>query len=146
MKRSVVLTLFILALALILLIAGLCVYFFFFHPSEKEAEPSLLSVEAYAARTWPDYSADYSGGVLTLVRETDMTYAEACALGGDIYRDELAPETYVGVVQTIAMDVAATCGVAPTVVLRYSATDGGTVFSVSSTGEIETCWSDGGTP
>lgn len=146
MKKSVVLTLFILALALILLIAGLCIYFFFLHtPSgETETDPALLSVEEYAARQWPDYAANYSGGVLTLTRATDMSYDEACALAGDIYKDELAPETYVSVVQTIAIDVAATCGVAPTVVLRYSSTDGGTVFSVSSTGEIETCWSEGG--
>ena len=146
MKKSVVLTLFILALTLILIIAGLCIYFFFIHSStgEAETEAPLLSVEEYAARQWPDYAADYSGGVLTLTRETGMTYEEACALGGDIYRDELAPETYVSVVQTIAIDVAATCGVAPTVVLRYSSSDGGTVFSVSSTGEIVTCWSGGG--
>ncbi|MBQ7871230.1 MAG: hypothetical protein IJ357_03730 [Oscillospiraceae bacterium] len=146
MKKSVVLTLFILALALILLIAGLCIYFFFIHDSagEAESEASLLSVEEYAARQWPDYAADYSGGVLTLTRETGMTYEEACTLAGDIYKDELAPETYVSVVQTIAIDIAATCGVAPTVILRYSSSDGGTVFSVSSTGRIETCWSEGG--
>lgn len=144
MKKSLILTLFILALVLILVIAGLCIYFFFlYEPAQDSTEnPALLTVEEYAAQQWPDYAAEYSGGVLTLMRSTDMTYAEACELAGDIYTDELAPETYVSVVQTIAIDIAASCGVSPTVILRYSTTDGETVFAVSSTGAIETCWRD----
>lgn len=145
MKKSLVLTLFILALILILCIAGLCVYFLCFHrPAEAETEPSTLSVASYAAQQWPDYAADYSGGVLTLTRQIDMTYEEACLRGSEIYADELAPETYLPLVQTIALDVAATCDETPTVLLRYCSADGQTVFSVSSSGEISTCWSEGG--
>lgn len=145
MKKSVVLTLFIFSLVLILLIAGLCIYFFLLRaPAQETPDSTPLSVADYAARQWPDYDVRYTDGLLTLSRQTDMTYAEARTLAADIYRDELAPETYLTVVQTIAIDVAANCDAAPEVLLRYCSTDGETVFSLSSSGEIQTCWAEKG--
>ena len=98
---------------------------------------------AYVNEHWAGYDAVYDpmSRVLTLSKETQLTYDAACAYGGSVYAGELAPETYQSDASSIALDVAAHCGTSSlTVTLCYRSTDGEPIFTVSSGGEIWTCW------
>lgn len=100
-------------------------------------------IEAYVNEHWPGYEAAYdpASNVLTLSRETALSYEAACAYGGSVYEGELAPETFQQDAASIALDVAAHCGIASlSVTLRYVSSDGSPIFTVSSGGEIRTCW------
>lgn len=123
----------------------LCVRFVSLYRDAKETEPpaQTLSVEEYAAQKLPEYERTYDKktNTLTLTRASALSYEEACTIGGNIYVDELAPETYLNQVRSIDLDVTAQCNCgALTVVLCYTATDGTPIFTVSSEDEIWTCW------
>ena len=100
-------------------------------------------IVAYTKEHWPEYEPVYdpASGVLTLSKETALTYEDACAYGGSVYKDELAPETFRTSAAYIAFDIAARCG-APdlSVTLSYRSADGKPIFTVGSGGEVWTCW------
>lgn len=108
-----------------------------------ETEAVYEEVEAYAAKSWPGYEQSYdeAAQILTLSHPTTMSYENACSYGGNVYTDELAPETYLEQVRTIAVDVIAHCGCPSlNVVLQYTGTEGEPIFTVSSDGTVWTCW------
>ena len=100
-------------------------------------------IEAYVKEHWSGYDAAYDPAthVLTLSRETQMRYDDACAYGGSVYEGELAPQTYQRDAANIALDVASHCG-SPSlsVTLCYLSTDGKPIFTVSNDGTVWTCW------
>lgn len=108
-----------------------------------QTEVSYEDIETYAANHWPDYVCDYDSDtqILTLSHETTMSYDNACSYGGNVYTDELAPETYLNQVRSIAIDVISHCGNSSVnVILEYESSDGKPIFSVNSDGSIWTCW------
>lgn len=113
-----------------------------FQSGQEATEPSAaLSVEDYAQTYLTGYTAQLDGQTLTLTKPAGLTYAEACKHGGSIYEGELAPETYLPQVQSIALDIAAKCGMrGVSVILQYESSDGEAIFSVSSDGTVQTCW------
>lgn len=111
--------------------------------AQETQSPDLPSVEAYAGEHWRDFQCSYDGKTLVLAQKTDMTYENACAYGGNIYTEELAPETYLSQVYSIRADVLANCKTESLEVeLSYLSTEGEPIFTVSSTGDIFTCWED----
>ena len=111
-----------------------------------ETEQS-ADIEAYVKEHWTGYEPSYDPDscVLTLSKDTAMTYDAACAYGGSVYKDELAPETFRTNVAYIAFDIAAHCDVPSlSVTLSYRSTDGKPIFTVGSDGEIWTCWDTDG--
>ena len=147
MKKWLIAALLIFLAVLIALGVFLIVRFLSLYGSmqtdETEATAQSADIVAYAKEHWSDYDPVYdpAAGVLTLSKTTAMTYDAACAYGGSVYTDELAPETFQQNAASIAFDVAAHCG-APSlsVTLCYRCTDGQPIFTVSSGGEIWTCW------
>ena len=140
--------LLVLILTAVLILIAVSVYlvlqFTSLYQETNATEPAALqSVQEYAAENLSEYDARYDGAtqVLTLERAASISYADACLVGGKIYADELAPETYLGQVQSIALNVASNCDcTALTVVLSYVSNDGKAIFTVSSNGDIWTCW------
>ena len=113
----------------------------------KEETQQSADIEAYVNEHWSGYEAAYdpASNVLTLSRETALPYDAACAYGGSVYEGELAPETFQQDAASIALDVAAHCGRSNlSVTLCYVSSDGKPIFTVSSGGEIWTCWEPAG--
>lgn len=109
----------------------------------SQTDASYEDVEAYAEKHWPNYICSFNADdrVLTLSQDTTMSYDNACSYGSSVYTDELAPETYLNQVRSIAIDVIAHCGDSSlNVVLEYVSNDGKPIFSVGSDGSIWTCW------
>lgn len=137
------------AIVLVLLLALSVFLIIYFIGLAESTEPSAdneveyEAVEEYVAKVWPNYESDYDSEnqILTLSYETTMTYENACSYGGSVYTDELAPETYLDQVRSIAIDVIAHCGCRSlNVILQYTSSDGKPVFTVCSDGSIWTCW------
>ena len=131
----------------VLLTAGifLCIRFVSIYRETQEAESTAqsLSVEEYAAQKLPEFAWEYDRktNTLTLSRVSSLSYEDACSIGGKVYVDELAPETYLDQARSIDLDITAQCrSGALTVVLCYLSTDGEPIFTVSSEGDIWTCW------
>lgn len=111
--------------------------------SSAETNIAFEAVEEYVAKSWPNFISNYDTQeqLLTLSHETTMTYENARSYGGNVYAEELAPETYLEQVRSIAVDIIAHCGCSSLeVVLEYTSSDGQAIFSVSSNGDIWTCW------
>ena len=131
----------------VLLTAGifLCIRFVSLYRETQETETAAdgLSVEEYAAQKLPEFAWEYDRktNTLTLSRVSSLSYEDACSIGGKVYVDELAPETYLDQARSIDLDITAQCrSGALTVVLCYLSTDGEPIFTVSSEGDIWTCW------
>lgn len=148
MKKRLIAALLILLALLIAVGVFLIVRFLSLYGGmQKEAaQESTRSadVEAYVKEHWPGYEASYDDTTrtLTLSKETQLDYDAACAYGGSVYTDSLAPETFRHDAASIALDVSAHCDV-PTlsVTLCYLSADGTPIFTVSSSGDVWTCWS-----
>ncbi|MGN1306333.1 MAG: hypothetical protein ACI4V3_01535 [Faecousia sp.] len=140
----------IIAVAIILVVlltAGvfLCIRFISIYRETQETESTAqsLSIEEYAAQKLPEFVREYDRktNTLTLSRVSSLSYEDACSIGGKVYVDELAPETYLNQARSIDLDITAQCrSGALTVVLCYLSTDGEPIFTVSSEGNIWTCW------
>ena len=142
MKKTLLILLPIFAVLLIVAIAAFAMFLNF--ASVNDSEPSTLEDTdflSYVREQWQLNDADYADGVLTVRKSFDITYEQACKLGANIFTDDLAPESYLSLVATLAGDLSSRFGNAPSlVVLRYCSSDGQTIFSVNSKGEISTCW------
>lgn len=111
--------------------------------SESSSKAKTISVEEYVAPLWQNFSCEYDEKTNTLImtRETSLSYESACTYGGSVYTGELSPESYLTNAVSIAADVSANCAIdGLEVVLRFTATDGAAVFTVSSDGTVWTCW------
>lgn len=145
MKKWLIAAIAIILVVLITVCVFVCIRFLSIYREAKEETTSgqTLSVEEYAAQKLPEFEREYdkTTNTLTLSRTASLSYADACSLGGKVYVDELAPETYLEQVRSIDLDITGQCRCgALTVVLRYLSTDGEPIFSVSSEGDIWTCW------
>ena len=142
MKKTLLILLPIFAVLLIVAIAAFALFLNF--ASVNDSEPSTsedTDFLSYVREQWQLNDADYADGVLTVRKSFDITYEQACKLGANIFTDDLAPESYLSLVATLAGDLSSRFGNAPSlVVLRYCSSDGQTIFSVNSRGEISTCW------
>lgn len=144
MKKGLVIAVAVILVVLIAACVILGVRFLSVYRSATGGETTAqtLPVQDYAAQKLPEFECAYdeAAKTLTLSRSSSLSYDDACAFGGKVYVDELAPETYLAQARSIALDVEAQCGSRVTVVLCYTATDGKPIFTVSSGGEIRTCW------
>lgn len=144
MKKRLIIAAAIILVVLIAVCVFLGVKFLSLYRSAGDTESAAqkLSVQDYAAQKLPEFDCAYdeAAGALTLSRSVSLSYDDACAIGGKVYVDELAPETYLPQARSISLDVEAQCGRTVTVVLCYRSTDGKPIFTVSSGGEIWTCW------
>lgn len=145
MKKWLILAVAIIIVVLLTVGIFLCIRFVSIYRETQAAESTAqsLSVEEYAAQALPEFVCDYDrkANTLTLSRTSSLSYDEACSIGAKVYVDELAPETYLIQARSIDLDITAQCRVgALTVVLRYLSTDGEPIFTVSSEGDIWTCW------
>ena len=112
---------------------------------ENAPVPPTSPVEDYVRVHWPQYEYSYESAsqCLTLIRQTNMEIDTARRVGGNVYVETLAPETYLENVSAIAIDVISHCDCPElTVNLQYTSVEGECIFSVSSNGEIYTCWEE----
>ena len=100
----------IIAVAVILVVLiAVCVFFgvkflsLYRSADDTESTAQKLSVQDYAAQKLPEFDCSYdeAAGALTLSRSASLSYDDACAIGGKVYVDELAPETYLSQVRSI---------------------------------------------
>ena len=147
MKKSLI----ALVLVILALLIGLGVFLvvqFIGLTDSAEPEPVEQDAEAiteYVKEHWPDFDASYdpSEKILTLSQPTKLSYEAACDYGGNIYCDELAPESYLPQARSIAIDIMGNCGCSGVnVVLSYESTEGKPVFTVNSNGTVWVCWED----
>lgn len=111
--------------------------------SDREAAPPSSEVESYMSAHWPQYESIYDSSTQTLQlnKQTTMEIDSARKVGGKVYVDALAPETYLENVSAIAVDVISHCSCPRLkVILSYISVEGETIFSVASDGSIYTCW------
>ena len=100
-------------------------------------------IEGFMAENWPQFQAsfDEQANILTLTKTVNISYEEACAVGGSTYTGDLAPEAYLDQVETIALDIQANFYyMKVNVILSYLSEEGTPIFSVSDDGSVETCW------
>lgn len=145
MKKWLIIAVAIILVVLLTVCVFLCVRFvsLYHETQETEAATGGLSIEEYAAQKLPEFAREYDRktNTLTLTRVSALSYEDACGIGGKVYVDELAPETYLDQARSIDLDITAQCrSGALTVVLCYLSTDGKPIFTVSSEGDIWTCW------
>lgn len=110
---------------------------------DQSAASPTSEVENYVEQHWPqyEYAYDSTTQILHLIKQTEVHIDTAKKVGGNVYVDELAPETYLDNVSAIAVDVISHCDCPElTVILTYASTEGESIFSVSSSGKIVTCW------
>lgn len=132
----------LIAVSVFLIVRFLSLYGEMQQDATTETEQS-ADIEAYVNAHWSGYEPTYdpTTRILTLSRETPLSYDDASAYGGSVYEGELAPETYQRDAANIALDVASHCGIPSlTVTLCYLSADGKPIFTVSSAGAIWTCW------
>ena len=141
MKKTLLILLPLLAVLLIIAIAA-CVLFLKLYPGgSKPTESRDTDLLSYVQEHWQLSDTQFSDGTLTVRKSFDITYEQACKLGGNIFVDDLAPESYLSLVATLAADLDTQFDNPPSLVLlRYCSNDGQTIFSVNSNGEISTCW------
>lgn len=146
MKKWLVAAIVAFLVILITVGAVLIVHFISLYREVNQSSPTaeLRAVQEYAEEMLPDYIAhEYNAETqtLTLKRASELSYDDACAIGGNIYCDELAPQTYLAQVQLHALDIASHCDCSNlTVVLCVVSTEGKPIFTVSSGNEIWMCW------
>ena len=145
MKKWLILAVAIILVVLLTVGVFLCIRFVSIYRETQETETTAeqYSVEEYAALKLPEFAREYDRktNTLTLSRVSALSYEDACSFGGNIYVDELAPETYLDQARSIDLDITAQCrSGALTVVLCYLSTDREPIFTVSSEGDIWTCW------
>lgn len=145
MKKWLILAVAIILVVLLTVGVFLCIHFvsLYREANETESTAKKLSVEEYAAQNLQEFTHEYDKktNTVTLTRISSLSYDDACSIGGRVYVDELAPETYLEQVRSIDLDITAQCrSGALTVVLCYLSTDGQPIFTVSSEGDIWTCW------
>lgn len=142
MKKTLWILLPLLAVLLIIAVTA-CVLFVKLAP-DGHGEGSTAQKEdilSYVQEQWQLTDNEYADGVLTVRKSFDITYEQACKLGGNIFTEDLSPESYLSLVATLAGDLETKFENAPKLVLLcYCSSDGQTIFSVSSRGEITTCW------
>lgn len=142
MKKTLLILLPLLAILLIVAVAA-CVLFVKLYPSGDNATTTSRDADflSYVQEHWQLTDVQYADGTLTVRKSFDITYGQACKLGGNIFTDDLAPESYLSLVATLAGDLETQFDNPPSLVLlRYCSSDGHTIFSVDSNGEISTCW------
>ncbi len=140
MKKTLWILLPLLSVLLIIAITA-CVLFLTLAPSSGNDATTLPNTDivSYVQEHWQIADAEYANGTLTIRKSFDITYEQACKLGGNIFTEDLAPESYLSLVATLAADLETQFE--PTLVLLcYCSSDGQTIFSVNSQGEISTCW------
>ena len=102
------------------------------------------SVQTVVQENWPQFSEidyDEAAGTLRLTQESAMSYASAQKFGGEVYKDDLALESYLDIVGVISYDVRSACGLQDlTVTLEGVSSDGQTIYTVCSDGTITSCW------
>lgn len=151
MKKSLIAAVLVILFSVILLTVAI---FLIVGAAQQKAaeEPTQESAQGpdsiitYVKENWSGYQPLYdpATNVLTLSRETAMDYEAACAYGGSVYEGDLAPETFRQNAASIALDVSAHCSEPSlSVTLCYLSSDGKPIFTVSSGGEIWTCWETG---
>ena len=144
MKKWLIVCVLVVLALLIALGAFLAVRFFRLYQTQNATEPpASVSVEDYAQDYLTAYDARYdaASATLTLTKQTNLSYDEACKHGASIYEGELAPDTYLPQVRSLLLDVAAKCGISDLkIILQYESSDGEAIFTVSSDGTVDTCW------
>lgn len=143
MKKWLIVASLVLALALIVGCVVLCVRFIGLYTNGDETTQTDTGLGDYVREHWSMFDVDYDAEAqaLTLKKTVNMTYEMACTYGAEVYSGELAPETYLSEIRSIALDVLAKFDCPSlSVTLCYESTDGKTIFSVASDGTIQTCW------
>lgn len=145
MKKKLLLLLAVVLLVLLALSVFLIIRFVSLASGGDASETAVDAAEvtAYANEHWPQYEAAYDAASqsLTLTKQTQLSYENACLVGASVYSGSTAPETYQSDAATIAVSVANQFSISRvTVTLRFLSTDGAIIFSVSSDGTVDTCW------
>ena len=87
---------------------------------------------------------DSTTNTVTAIRVYDLSYDNGKKIGGQVFTDDLAPDTYLSQALTIAADLNSRYSMEDvTVVISFRSHDGGELFSVDSVGNISTCWDSG---
>lgn len=142
MKKILWILLPLLTVLLIIAVTAI-VLFVQLYPNGTQETSATQSTDilSYVQEHWQLDGGEYKDGILTIRKSFDITYEQACKLGGNIFTDDLAPESYLSLVATLAADLETNFEVPPKLVLLcYCSSDGQTIFSVNSRGEIATCW------
>lgn len=148
MKKWMIAVIAVVLIALVVISGYLLIHFIILsssYNSNSGTDDTEQDIVGYAQENWPQFQASYDSDsrTLTLSKETQMSFENACAFGASVYSNELAPETYLNDVATIARDIETHCGCdGLTVTLCYLSTEGTPIFSVSSDGSIDVCWQE----
>ncbi len=144
MKKCLFALLAVVLVLLIALSAFLIVRFVSLASGEASPEQAYdkEKIEAYAKEHWPQYEADFheESLCLSLSKTSSLSYEAACQIGGSVYSDSTAPETYLDAAAAIALSLRSEFGGGLQVKLTFLSTDGQAIFAVSSRGDITTCW------
>lgn len=133
------------ALSLAGIIFGLLRFVGLFNRSEDgKAQKEPISVEEYFKTTWQGFSlTEYDSETqrVTLQKELDVTYEQACSFGKDCY-EEMALG-HIDTMQTMKYGCAVSCGAElKTLTVNGISSDGKEIYTVSDDGSLTACWED----
>ena len=141
MKKTM-LILIAVVLVLILLVGGL-IWYLVSALSGAGGAAEKLSVEAYLAEAWPDYSLeewDAKNGDLRLSRSLRLTYKQLEKYGDQPEMNELVLG-HLSTMEQIALGLTHSCGEeVRSITIVGLSSDGQTAYTVSRDGTITTCW------
>lgn len=145
--RLVVITFSVVIVAAILLLLALSMLGVI--GEKKKAEPHKTygadSLGQYISENWSEFefdSYDAKTGLLVIKGSVDYPYEKAEKYGAAVF-DEDYLNSYVNLVQQVAIGVSVDCDVdGCTVELQQYSTDGKIVYTITSNGQITTCWDE----
>lgn len=150
MKKYLIFFVVFFLLALLVLSVYLCIEFLGVYQEANEANDptasateSFSDIESFVQEKWRTERAEYDekSQSLTLYQSYDLTYEQACAIGGNIFTEDIAPESYFAQIATVAADVTTQFHCPNLLVtMAFVSSDGEVIFSVNSNGDIKTCW------
>ena len=152
MKKNHLLLFIGAVIILIGLVVGLLLLFLGIYNKTQTPSTSHESVSTvsdpveYLVDSWhfSDALWDRATNTVTAIRVYDLSYENGKKIGGQVFTDDLAPDTYLSQAATIAADLSSRFSMEDiTVVISFRSHDGGELFSVDSIGNISTCWDSG---
>ena len=133
------------ALILAGVVFGLLQFLRLFSRTENKADSQVtMTVEAYFETTWQDFALtayDSQAQSVTLRKDLDVTYEQACLFGKECYEDMALGHT--DTMKTMQYGCAAACGIElKKITVCGRSSDGQEIYTVSDDGTLTACWED----
>lgn len=133
------------ALSLAGVVFGLLRFVGLFSRADSErTQKGTVSAEEYFETTWQGFSLtdyDEQAQSVTLQKELDVTYEQACSFGKGCYEDMALG--HIDTMKTMKYGCAVSCGVElKTITVNGMSSDGKVIYTVSDDGSLTACWED----